>query len=110
MIAHSSGTRTHTLLPQHSTSMHMAWQTTFAHHLPLGRAESEWWGILVEIDFRFPRFADIVRRFAVAIRDIPCLAIEFDGVFLASEVIRLCEVRHNTSLLVDFTNLRVEVY
>merc|ERR1719220_1954735 len=72
--------------------------------------EREWWRIFFEIDFGFPRFADIVRRFGVAIRDIPCLAKEFDGLLLASEILRRCVVRHSTSLLVDFSYLRVKIY
>merc|ERR1719220_2262277 len=79
-------------------------------HLLLRPTERKWWSILIEIDFRFPRSANIVRRFAVTIRDIPCLAKEFDGPLLASEVIRLCEVIHNPLLLVDFSHLRVEIY
>merc|ERR1719499_698451 len=108
-------------LPQHSESVHQAWRTLFlsttsplwhsySPHLLLRPTEREWWSILIEIDFRFPGSADVVRRFAVTIRDIPCLAKEFDGLLLACELIRLCEVRHNTSLLVDNSHLLVEIY
>merc|ERR1719195_2191504 len=116
----SPSERGNTYLPQHSASMHPAWQTLFLAITRLSltpilsthllATEREWCRILIEIDFRFPGSADVVRRFAVTIRDIPCLAKEFDGLLLACELIRLCEVRHNTSLLVDDSHLLVEIY